>query len=97
METKKFYFTFGVGDPIHAHKYVVIESDNYEKARSKMFKLFGSNWAFDYPEDKWFYRKGTPEWNDLVTMGFISPDEPAEILSQADVWNLTELSLCTDQ
>lgn len=44
---KKFYFTFGFGQP-HENCYHVIKAENSEKAREKMFHKFGTKWSFQY-------------------------------------------------
>lgn len=49
---EKYYFTFGVSHKYGGH-YVVIEGTDYDDARSKMFKMFGNKWAFQYTEQQW--------------------------------------------
>ena len=49
---ERYYFTFGVSHKYGGH-YVVIEGIDWEDARSKMFKLFGREWAFQYTETEW--------------------------------------------
>jgi hypothetical protein len=44
---KKFWFTFGIGQP-HENCYHVIEAENSEQARKKMFERFGSQWSMQY-------------------------------------------------
>ena len=44
---KKFYFTFGFGQP-HGGCYHVIEAENSEKARELMFERFGVKWSMMY-------------------------------------------------
>lgn len=43
----KWYFTFGSGQP-HEGCYYVIEAENPELARWKMFERFGTKWAIQY-------------------------------------------------
>jgi len=51
---KKYYFTFGFGQPIEKLlDYVVIISENYEEARAEMIKNFNKRWAFQYNEEEW--------------------------------------------
>jgi hypothetical protein len=50
---EKFIFTFGIGTPL-GKRYQPILANNYEEARSKMFAIYGSNWAGQYTEDEWF-------------------------------------------
>lgn len=88
----KWYFTFGVGDKKHKNNYVCINGTN-EEARTKMFERFGSNWAFDYSEAEWVINKGTKQWDTFVEHGVISPNEPSNSLTQAEIFNLTELKL----
>lgn len=45
---KPFYFTFGVGDPVNSHHYVVIMAPDSETAAKTMFELYGKKWAFQY-------------------------------------------------
>ena len=51
MKEQKWVFTFGSGQE-HAGKYVVF-SGTFGEAREKMFKKFGSEWAFQYSEQEW--------------------------------------------
>lgn len=44
---KKWYFTFGFGQP-HENCYHVIEAENSNEARNKMFERFGKKWSFQY-------------------------------------------------
>lgn len=44
---KKYYFTFGFGQP-HENCYHVIEANNSVEARAKMFERFSDKWAFQY-------------------------------------------------
>ncbi len=43
----KFYFTFGCGQP-HENCYHVIEAEDSDAARKKMFERFGSKWSMQY-------------------------------------------------
>ena len=56
---KKFYFTFGCGDPVNAGKYAIVIATNTDVARAKMCALFGDKWAFVYPSAK---AAGVREW-----------------------------------
>lgn len=44
---KKFYFTFGFGQP-HENCYHVIEANNETEAREDMCRKFGNKWSFMY-------------------------------------------------
>ena len=44
---KKWWFTFGCGQP-HENCYHVIEAENSNEARKKMFERFGTKWAMQY-------------------------------------------------
>lgn len=90
----RWYFTFGVGHPTYGKHFVCIEGSN-STARSKMFEHFGNNWAFDYSEDDWIYKRGTSNWNRAVHAKII-PDRIDKDLSiteitQAQLFNLIEL------
>lgn len=53
-----FYFTFGVGQKLGGHCQP-IQAENYEKARQRMFDIYGNKWAFQYTEEQWI--KATTE------------------------------------
>ena len=44
---KKFYFTFGSGQP-NADCYHVIPAENVKEARKEMFSKFGNKWSMHY-------------------------------------------------
>jgi len=44
------YFTFGVGQK-HAGCIQPINSDDSNKARAKMFEVYGPEWSMEYPND----------------------------------------------
>lgn len=43
-----WYFTFGVGHPLFAKRYVKIHG-TYDGARETMFSVFDRNWSSQYP------------------------------------------------
>ncbi len=59
IETKDWYFTFGVGQK-HAGHYVKITAP-YGIARDWMFKKYGREWAFQYGEDR--FEEAIARWN----------------------------------
>lgn len=50
---EKFIFTFGGINPLFINKYVVIQAEDYGKARKIMFDLVGDKWCFQYTEEQW--------------------------------------------
>lgn len=44
---KKYYFTFGCGQP-HENGYHVVTAQDREQARAEMFRRFGEKWSFQY-------------------------------------------------
>lgn len=59
IETKDWYFTFGIGHK-YARHYVKITAP-YMIARDWMFRKYGRNWAFQYGEDK--FDEAIARWN----------------------------------
>lgn len=53
---KKFYFTFGFGQP-NEGCYVEIVANSYNEARAEMISRYGTKWAFQYDESEWNNRK----------------------------------------
>jgi hypothetical protein len=53
---KKFYFTFGFGQP-HANRFHIIKAESHSEARKAMVSKFGTKWSMQYTEEKW-YRDG---------------------------------------
>jgi hypothetical protein len=45
--SKKYYFTFGCGQP-NENCYHVIDSSDYDSARDLMFERFDDKWAMQY-------------------------------------------------
>lgn len=88
---ENFYFTFGVGDPINKNKFIVIQADSYLEARNKMFDLFGNKWAFCYSEEEWFINPlEDPNWLTKARLHGLDPNRK-EAISQAEIYNLTEI------
>ena len=54
----EWIFTFGCGQK-NQGKCVRLKG-TYDKARKKMFRLFGSEWAFQYPASEWEEKKNDP-------------------------------------
>lgn len=52
-ELQTWYFTFGVGDPVNAGRYVVVRDATFADARAQMVEAFGRAWAFQYDEEQW--------------------------------------------
>lgn len=50
---EKYYFTFGIGQPLLANRYVEIEAESYEAAREIMEESFGTKWCWQYTEEEW--------------------------------------------
>lgn len=46
-EMKKWFFTFGFGQP-RENCYHAIEAEDSGKARDKMFERFGAKWSMQY-------------------------------------------------
>lgn len=44
---KKFYFTFGFGQP-HENCYTIIEAEDWATARRQMFQEYGTKWSMQY-------------------------------------------------
>ena len=59
-----YIFTFCCGEEHQNHgKFVRIPEDDYGKAREKMVKLFGLDWAFQYEEEAFMEQmKNLPEF-----------------------------------
>ena len=55
----EYIFTFGYGQP-NAGKCVRIQGE-WEEARQKMVDKYGTEWAFQYPAEKWDAWKKDPE------------------------------------
>ena len=51
-DLKKFYFTFGCGQENAGHCQPIYAKD-YETARTRMWDIHGSMWAFQYTEEQW--------------------------------------------
>jgi len=49
---KTFYCTFAATGSL-GDCYVKLEARNYTEAHAKMYRAFGSEWAFCYPEEKY--------------------------------------------
>lgn len=47
----KWYFTFGFGQ-LYEHCYHVIEANDSNEARKKMFQRFGNKWSMQYDSAK---------------------------------------------
>lgn len=90
---QKFYFTFGSGQGKLAKRFVVIEANNSEEARTQMCEMFGKNWSFDYTEEEWTYRKGTKDWNRMVEYGAIPYNAEYDSITQAELFKLKQLDL----
>ena len=43
----KWWFTFG-SDHMHPHGYIIIEAEDWQAARDKMFDRFGREWSMEY-------------------------------------------------
>ncbi len=54
-----FYFTFGQGQTLSGHCQPIYATDEIS-ARSKMNELYGNQWAFCYPEERWLHYKENP-------------------------------------
>lgn len=59
QEPTDWYFTFGVGQPYH--RCFVVFNGTYEKARAKMIRSFGQQWAFQYSADEWVNEDGVTQ------------------------------------
>lgn len=44
---KKWYFTFGFGQP-NQNGYHIVTAQDREQARAEMFRRFGQKWSFQY-------------------------------------------------
>jgi hypothetical protein len=53
-QPQTWYFTFGVGDEMHAGQFYVIEGVGGAEARDRMNEIFDRKWAFQYDEADWF-------------------------------------------
>lgn len=61
-----YVFTFGVGDPKYAKKFVRIPGD-YMEARMKMISRFGHDWCWQYtPIEFAYFQDKYPEYTELV-------------------------------
>ena len=49
---KKWYFTFGCGQ-VNAGKCQPIYAKSANKAREKMFDIYGEKWCWQYTEEEW--------------------------------------------
>lgn len=47
---KRFYFTFGMGQP-NADKYVVVWATDWDRAREVMMRYYGNVWSMQYDEE----------------------------------------------
>lgn len=52
-ERKTWYFTFGIGHPMFADRYVVFHDLTSAEARARMMQSFGRQWAFQYDDELW--------------------------------------------
>ena len=52
VDVPAFYFTFGSGQP-HFGRYVKIQADSAEEARTQMERSFGTRWSMQYTEAQW--------------------------------------------
>jgi hypothetical protein len=59
MNKVKQVFTFGYGQE-HENCYVIIYGKDKGECRDKMFKTFGSKWAFQYDSEE---LAGVEKWN----------------------------------
>lgn len=80
----KYYFTFGIHH-IYANQVQVIVAPDKETAMTKMFKLFGNNWAIDYTEEQWI------ESQELSSRKYIERDyiycgNPGMIFGEMRSW-----------
>lgn len=91
---RNWYFTFGVGHPTNAKKYVRIMSRNYEDARQRMFDVYGANWAFDYSEEDWVInpKKNPKRWQIEASWYHLDPNR-TEPITQAELYGLEEIFL----
>lgn len=64
MET--WFFTFGLGQGMLAHKYVKLHGDR-EGARQKMIEAFGGNWCYQYSEAE--FAPMLPMYTELALEG----------------------------
>lgn len=51
IEIKAYYFTFGLGHPLHDRVQQIIAS-NIAEARAIMCEVYGTNWAFAYTQEQ---------------------------------------------
>lgn len=83
---KKYYFTFGCGiDTPHRNCYHVEVAEDYGKARQQMIDKFGTDWAFQYTEDKW--RISREDYQKYIEMGRCSTPWHKGF-TQAKIFNL---------
>lgn len=66
-DCRKWAFTFGTG--MGLGKYHVIIEGTYEKARERMFELFGLHWCGQYPLEYWEAKGYTKPLNDFIEIG----------------------------
>lgn len=64
MET--FYFTFGIGHALN-DRFQPIVAPDIERAREKMYKTFGYDWAFVYTQN---------EFQESINKGFFLKLKP---------------------
>ena len=85
----KYYFTFGVGiDVPHRLCYHVEVAETPDKAREQMIDKFGTDWAFQYPEEEWLVSK--TDYGRYLSVGRCS--EPwHEGFTQAEMFSLKEI------
>lgn len=69
--SERFYFTFG-SDAVDRGmpEFICILAENKEKARRKMFSLFGDKWAFQYDQQQWL---------EATSKGHINPRKTLKI------------------
>lgn len=63
----KHIFTFGVGQPLW-DKYAVIEASSPEKAREKMFDVFGREWSMQYTSKEFAQAKAEGFFRNLESL-----------------------------
>ena len=92
-EVYPYYFTFMQKQEKKKKKYLVIYAVNENEALKVVRKALNEDWASCYDESEWHYTKGSPMYNTALYYGLIDAKESPDIVSQADVYQLTEVTL----
>jgi len=61
-DDKEYIFTFGFGQGFN-DGFFAINSDNSNKAKNKMFEVFGSNWSMQYDAPNAREKAGVDRFN----------------------------------